>query len=76
MTRISAKLREEAAQICSMVASDADDEWDFTLDDLGTRDAVDLVDAATTESWLNGAFRCDEIYAEAECLLRCGWSPK
>lgn len=80
MKRITKQVREEAALCCQLAASN---EWDpsqcqeqFAWDE----DAIELADAACmavldadfVAFWVNPS----AAWAEAESLLRCGWSPQ
>lgn len=77
--KIPPRVREEAALICAIAASTPDlhDAYRAVCDALGIdRDggsmslALDAWDAARPYSWSGG-----ERDAEAEALLRTGWSP-
>lgn len=82
---IGKHIREEAAFICSVLASnpfgllDAADMWGYPVadEDLTTDDeraislAVDAFDAATEEDFRT----VDEHWAAAESKLRTGWTP-
>lgn len=78
MTRISKRVREEAALICAIAASN---EWD-TMDPIPPRqtEAGRLAWAAekvTWSVWRQSTLWCKEAHwAEAEALIRCGWSPE
>lgn len=84
MTRISRKVREEAALICAIGASNRDfeDWYGGVAGQLGigmTAPSTLLAIAAWSEVWDRETDHwttpTGERDAEAECLLRTGWSP-
>ena len=88
--RISKRVREEAAMLCAVVASNrwmslSDGEYWLELAPskvAGVLDAFSLAHAARVEVDRSAGLAYDNIFysyqlrcAEAESLLRCGWSP-
>lgn len=88
--RISKRVREEAALIlqCCASADQDSDEWRSTHQSMIGLDAVNDARSLAYKAW---EYVTDEIgaspaptyelshryrYAEAEALLRCGWSPE
>lgn len=77
--RISKRTREQAALICAMAASNRC--WpSFAATWAGIpKEAVALVDDLTYEMSGDMDLLCDltqgQFYAEAEALLRTGWTP-
>jgi hypothetical protein len=78
-TRITPRLREQAAQLLSAAASNAH----APCESMETGNSclaccthtVDVSNAAfllAHAAWVG----CGFVYAEAECLLRCGWCPE
>lgn len=79
MTRISKRVREEAAQICSMAASNPEADcsiWELSRFQYGDLDAA-LVAAKAANHAALSMTSCYgmKLWAEAECLLRTGWTP-
>jgi hypothetical protein len=86
MARYTKAEREEAALICAIAASSAIREttWDVSYRLTGSKNGTassGLADAAWREAvgdeyrnsvWMN---RRSEVYAEAEALIRTGWTP-
>lgn len=77
--RISKKVREEAALLCAIAASD---NYDGIVSAAWRLDSIEGAQELALEAQ---AFACSqrrlltnyaETYAEAEALLRCGWSPE
>lgn len=75
--RITKRTREEAALICAIAASSAPPSW---------IDACVFIGANLTARWLaeqatmvatNRSYHAETLayYAEAEALIRTGWSP-
>lgn len=85
MKKITKKIRDEAATLCAGFAStrNAYTEWNSeeayqTI--CSSAEASDLVQkafwqAASGADWTEWAEDQMLIYAEAEAMLRCGWSP-
>lgn len=82
MKRISKKVREDAATICAIAASSSF----MTTHDVavalglcghyGSCPASELSYAAWLYVWRNSSASGVSVRAEAESLLRSGWSPK
>ena len=75
--RISKRLREQAASIMQLCASSdrlttmGAQHW------LGYSDNARIVASCAWKAAVESPFLTHtEVYAEAECLLRCGWSPE
>jgi len=71
MKKISHRLREQAALICQIAASNQTNLSRAT-------DGLDLPRVAWSiaiDAWLSQPYNGIVGYAEAEALLRCGWSP-
>lgn len=74
--KISKRTREQAALICAIAAStdwSQCDGWDGIIEHSGDREAV----ACAVAAWLDAGsdVALSERWAEAESLLRTGWSP-
>lgn len=75
--KVSARTRNAAARLCSMAASNPLPSWCVSKQALGSsRGASELADLALDYVWRNAtAHTVAEATAEAESLLRTGWSP-
>lgn len=81
--RISRKVREEAAMLCAIAASNAwvwnDEIGDYQERPPDDTDAGRLARRAGSfafEEWADrNDWTPDTHWAEAESMLRCGWSP-
>jgi hypothetical protein len=76
MTRYSARTREQAAVLCSIMAcSDVELSWWVPADD-APKAARRLVVAAMNHAFLqHGCASPRELWAEADAMLRTGWGP-
>ncbi len=76
MKKISKKVREDAALICSILASN-DGAWsdDLAEDMEISREAADLVEEAFDYVTRRVEWWTMHSDAEAESLIRTGWSP-
>lgn len=81
MKRYSKRVREEAALICAIAASNRDmnDWYGGVADETGIQrqgEAFDLAIAAWCHALpASGALGPGELDAEAEALIRTGWTP-
>jgi hypothetical protein len=78
--RVSKKVREEAALLCAIAASTDIFAMSAVRDLDLSRDAERLAYGAWARSFwetthTRGECWCED-WAEAEALLRCGWSPE
>ena len=74
--RISESVREEAAVLCAISASQRGMGFEYLANCTGASpDAVKLAYDAWGFAWLGLRSTCSEADAEAEALIRCGWEP-
>ena len=81
--RISKLVREEAAMLCAICASDVEPTsmMDAQISITGSHEVTEAVRLAC-DAWcfafdnVVGQYKSQELDAEAEALLRCGWSPE
>lgn len=79
--KISKRTRELAALICQIAASNTRRTYSEIADDLGiiwdrsTLIPLCLFLSISAEAEVYGSSKHQEADAEAESLLRCGWSP-
>lgn len=81
MTKIPRSVRERAALLCQVVASNPGMPYTFDIRSAAHRLASDAWWTAI-RALVNTGYPAPsglepyyDRYAEAECLLRCGWSP-
>lgn len=77
MKRYSARVREQAALICQVAASNGAQYWNYshTARRLGISAEAELLAFQAWRASCQLQYLIPDRDAEAESLLRCGWSP-